>query len=383
MGVQHHRKLTEDSENTPCLSQCSKTVPGNCPQLCSKLCPCLSDLVPPPRSTTSDLDGKSEKSPHKISPFWIATITFLVAAFLLVCFYAIYSRYYLRRQNPRRRSQRGTVETQDEFLDEEDGSVVDHPIWHIRTVGLQQSIISSIAVCKYKRGEGLVEEAECSVCLSEFEEDEALRLLPKCSHAFHIPCIDTWLRSHTNCPMCRAPIVVQAPSLEAHVDNSSPGEETQVGIPSSSGTGSSDREEDERACELTIGLEEEGESDVVNGGKRYENSNEEVNDIQPMRRSVSLDSLSASKISLAIANTFPTDSDGISNTQRVRVNESNKRIVPRRLEGNRKSLELLGSSSKGRSLTNKPVSMKRSFSWNGKFVLFNYSQSRDLVLRSF
>ncbi|CAL1395531.1 unnamed protein product [Linum trigynum] len=47
----------------------------------------------------------------------------------------------------------------------------------------------------------------CSVCLSEFEEGESLRLLPKCSHAFHIPCIDTWLRSHKNCPLCRAPIV--------------------------------------------------------------------------------------------------------------------------------------------------------------------------------
>ncbi|KAK9930380.1 hypothetical protein M0R45_027419 [Rubus argutus] len=32
-------------------------------------------------------------------------------------------------------------------------------------------------------------------------------LLPKCSHAFHINCIDTWLRSHTNCPLCRAYIV--------------------------------------------------------------------------------------------------------------------------------------------------------------------------------
>ncbi|KAG6652808.1 hypothetical protein I3843_05G031000 [Carya illinoinensis] len=374
MGLQQHRKLLEDSENTTCPLQCPKsTDPGYC-SLCSKVCP---DICP-------DLDGQSQKSHLKIPPFWIATITFLVAAFLLVCFYAIHSRYYLRRQNPRRRSQRGNVETQDEFLDEEDGSVLDHPIWHIRTVGLQQSIISSIAVCKYKRGEGLVEGAECSVCLSEFEEDETLRLLPKCSHAFHISCIDTWLRSHTSCPMCRAPIVVQTPSPEADVDNSSPVEETQVGIPSSSGTESSDREEDERTCELSIGLEDEGELDAVNGQKICENSNDEVNDIQPMRRSVSLDSLSASKISLAIANTFPTDSDGISNTQRVRVNESNKRIVPRRLEGNRKSLELiLGSSSKGRPLTNKPVSMKRSFSWNGKFLLFNYNQSRDFVLRSF
>jgi hypothetical protein len=28
-------------------------------------------------------------------------------------------------------------------------------------------------------------------------------LLPQCSHAFHPDCIDTWLFSHTTCPICR------------------------------------------------------------------------------------------------------------------------------------------------------------------------------------
>jgi hypothetical protein len=58
--------------------------------------------------------------------------------------------------------------THDEFLDEDDGPVVDHPIWYIRTVSLQPSVISSITVCKYKSSEYIVEGAECSVCLNEF-----------------------------------------------------------------------------------------------------------------------------------------------------------------------------------------------------------------------
>lgn len=49
-----------------------------------------------------------------------------------------------------------------------------------------------------------MESSDCSVCLSEFQENERLRLLPECSHAFHVPCIDTWLKSHSNCPLCRA-----------------------------------------------------------------------------------------------------------------------------------------------------------------------------------
>jgi hypothetical protein len=39
--------------------------------------------------------------------------------------------------------------------------------------------------------------------LSEFEEGEELRTLPECLHSYHVECIDMWLHSHTNCPMCR------------------------------------------------------------------------------------------------------------------------------------------------------------------------------------
>lgn len=34
-----------------------------------------------------------------------------------------------------------------------------------------------------------------------------MRLLPKCAHAFHVPCIDTWLRAHVNCPLCRSDVL--------------------------------------------------------------------------------------------------------------------------------------------------------------------------------
>jgi len=236
---------------------------------------------------------------------------------------------------------------------------VDHPIWYIRTVGLQPSVISSITVCKYKSGEGIVEGAECSVCLNEFQEDETLRLLPKCSHAFHVPCIDTWLRSHTNCPMCRAPIIkstVQSPSPEPNVENPRQVEEAQVG--NSQRSGGSGGEIVDEVRELRIVIEEEAESAV----ERCENSNEEVTGIQPMRRSVSMDSLSASKISRAVANILPVKSDGNPDTQLVKSIESNTRVVPKRVEGNQNSMRSSGSSSKGRSLPNGPNFMRRSFS---------------------
>ncbi|KAH7655537.1 Zinc finger RING/FYVE/PHD-type protein [Dioscorea alata] len=56
----------------------------------------------------------------------------------------------------------------------------------------------------HKIGKGSL---ECAVCLSEFEDDESLRLLPKCDHVFHSDCIDAWLAAHVTCPVCRSNLV--------------------------------------------------------------------------------------------------------------------------------------------------------------------------------
>jgi hypothetical protein len=47
------------------------------------------------------------------------------------------------------------------------------------------------------------EGLECAVCLCQFEDNDILRLLPKCQHAFHVDCVDLWLASHSTCPLCR------------------------------------------------------------------------------------------------------------------------------------------------------------------------------------
>ncbi|KAG4953086.1 hypothetical protein AAZX31_14G035900 [Glycine max] len=44
---------------------------------------------------------------------------------------------------------------------------------------------------------------ECAVCLGEFEDCDVVKMLPKCEHIFHQHCIDAWLPSHMNCPICR------------------------------------------------------------------------------------------------------------------------------------------------------------------------------------
>ncbi|KAI7818107.1 hypothetical protein BC939DRAFT_464016 [Gamsiella multidivaricata] len=55
------------------------------------------------------------------------------------------------------------------------------------------------------RSDPSMEEASdenCSICLQVYELSDQLRPLP-CRHAFHVECIDTWLKSNAQCPICR------------------------------------------------------------------------------------------------------------------------------------------------------------------------------------
>ncbi|XP_022737935.1 RING-H2 finger protein ATL46-like isoform X2 [Durio zibethinus] len=76
-------------------------------------------------------------------------------------------------------------------------------LFRLHDSGLDQSVIDALPVFFYKDIMGLKEPFDCAVCLCEFSDHDKLRLLPMCSHAFHIDCIDTWLLSNSTCPLCR------------------------------------------------------------------------------------------------------------------------------------------------------------------------------------
>ncbi|XP_038999870.1 E3 ubiquitin-protein ligase RING1-like [Hibiscus syriacus] len=181
--------LTTKNEGRP------KSRPCKCPNRDRCIRNCRGNYIPSPwlRPPPPPLQALPPRQNHDDHSLLVTGMTIkgsmLCYALILCIFFALVRFYFNKRINHSRRS---------------------FPIWYINTIGLQQSVIDSIMVFKYKKDERLIEGTECSICLNDFQEDESLRLLPNCTHGFHLPCIDTRLRSHQNCPLYRAPVVSHA-----------------------------------------------------------------------------------------------------------------------------------------------------------------------------
>ncbi|URD94403.1 RING-H2 finger protein ATL12 [Musa troglodytarum] len=73
--------------------------------------------------------------------------------------------------------------------------------------GIDRTVVESLPFFRFASLRGVRDGLECAVCISKFNGDEVLRLLPKCKHAFHIDCVDRWLEVHSSCPLCRCKVV--------------------------------------------------------------------------------------------------------------------------------------------------------------------------------
>jgi E3 ubiquitin-protein ligase ATL6/9/15/31/42/55 len=88
-----------------------------------------------------------------------------------------------------------------------------------RFSGIDKTVIESLPFFRFSSLEGSKEGLECAVCLSKFEDIEMLRLLPKCKHAFHIACIDSWLEKHSSCPICRHRVSAEDPTIFTYTNS--------------------------------------------------------------------------------------------------------------------------------------------------------------------
>ncbi|KAJ0255575.1 hypothetical protein HA466_0103050 [Hirschfeldia incana] len=87
----------------------------------------------------------------------------------------------------------------------------------------RSSLLDSLPVFKFSSvvtRRSSAASSDCAVCLSKFEPDDQLRLLPLCCHAFHADCIDVWLVSNQTCPLCRSPLFASESDLMKAINTS-------------------------------------------------------------------------------------------------------------------------------------------------------------------
>ncbi|XP_028075041.1 RING-H2 finger protein ATL16-like, partial [Camellia sinensis] len=129
----------------------------------------------------------------------IAVLCIMAAAFLLVSYYIFLTKccFNWQQLDPLPRFSLSRPQRHEDPLTAYSPSLQSH--------GLDELLIREIPTFQYKSGE---ERSiyECVVCLNEFQEQDMLRVLPNCGHGFHLDCIDIWLQTNANCPLCRSSI---------------------------------------------------------------------------------------------------------------------------------------------------------------------------------
>ncbi|XP_020577980.1 RING-H2 finger protein ATL65 [Phalaenopsis equestris] len=183
--------------------------------------------APPPAATSAGEHEPPSRIIDNLSPPLIAMFAVIGIAFLIVVYARLLSRQIRRLRRRWRRWRRcrhllRSAAIESQFSPPPPAYAAPFPFSsdsysdHVLSpYGLDDAAIKTLPLSifsKSKAKQPASTNRDCAVCLFEFEDGEWLRTLPICSHAFHIECIDVWLRSHPTCPLCRAAISFRSES---------------------------------------------------------------------------------------------------------------------------------------------------------------------------
>ncbi|XP_073005496.1 RING-H2 finger protein ATL46 [Typha latifolia] len=150
---------------------------------------------------------------NRISPAVLFIIVILAVIFFISGLLHLLVRFLIKKHPPTS-SSHSTGHQATEISGSEALQRQLQQLFHLHDSGLDQAFIDALPVFLYKEIVGPKEPFDCAVCLCEFTQEDKLRLLPICGHAFHIDCIDTWLLSNSTCPLCRGALYVQGLGIE-------------------------------------------------------------------------------------------------------------------------------------------------------------------------
>ncbi|WJX62146.1 RING-type E3 ubiquitin transferase [Trifolium repens] len=176
-------------------------------------------IISPYNSNTNQKNSEqtsiSSSSSNKISPAILFIIVILAIIFFILGLLHLLVRFLIKQRSSS--SSSTTISQSNRFQEMSESDAYQRQLqqlFNLHDSGLDQAFIDALPVFIYKDIIGLKEPFDCAVCLCEFLEQDKLRLLPNCNHAFHINCIDTWLLSNSSCPLCRGTLYSQGFSFD-------------------------------------------------------------------------------------------------------------------------------------------------------------------------
>ena len=178
--------------------------------------PPQSSLSAPYFSTNYETEATPTSSFSRISPVLLLLIVILAVIFFIYGLLHLLVRFCMKVPS-------SSAVFQSNRYPETSGSHTFQrqlqQLFRLHDSGLDQAFIDALPVFHYKDIMGLKDPSDCAVCLCEFSDHDKLRLLPKCSHAFHTECIDVWLLSNSTCPLCRGTLMGSSNPMENPVFN--------------------------------------------------------------------------------------------------------------------------------------------------------------------
>ena len=171
-----------------------------------------SALSPYDSNYQKESTPSSSSSGSRISPAVLFIIVILAVIFFISGLLHLFVRFLVKH-----RSSSSSISQSNRYPESPSSHAFQRQLqqlFHLHDSGLDQAFIDSLPVFLYKEIVGLKEPFDCAVCLCEFSQEDKLRLLPMCSHAFHIECIDTWLLSNSTCPLCRGNLFTAELAME-------------------------------------------------------------------------------------------------------------------------------------------------------------------------
>ncbi|GMN67814.1 hypothetical protein TIFTF001_036886 [Ficus carica] len=142
-------------------------------------------------------------SSHEDSVHFIFATVLTISFLIFIIIMTIISYFIGRRRLP------GIIPDDHHAITDEDAKVDAEKGLNEATLKGFPKLVYSKAANSNKVGNGgsnysgTTALMSCSVCLVDYDESDVLRMLPDCGHVFHLKCVDSWLRLHPTCPLCR------------------------------------------------------------------------------------------------------------------------------------------------------------------------------------